>query len=315
VYDGGQAPGGVHAIGSSLAEEFGLAPFAAYNNVLPDATALSLTGAGAALDLSGFSETIGSLEGVADTEVILGGATSGATLTFGGNNTSTAFAGKITGPGGIVKTGTGAFDLNGTGANASAFDGPTVVSGGKFRVNGELSGTSSVQVSSGASLGGNGTITTANGNVVLAAGAKLEPGLTAGTLTLALGTGVLDVSAAVGLDGSGALVFELGSVANADLARLTTGQLSIGLGGLEFDDFTFATLAGFQAGTYTLFDTTAPLLGTLGSDLTGTIGGLDAMLLLSANNQDVLLTVVPEPSSVAMLLGGMLILARRRRCS
>lgn len=311
VYDGGQAPGGVHAIGASLAAEFGLAPFAAYNNVLPDGTALSLAGAGAALDLSDFSETIGSLAGVGGTEVMLGAGT----LTFGGNNNDTTFAGKITGTGGVVKTGAGTFELTGTGPNASTFTGPTVVSGGKFRVTGELTGTSSVQVAAGATLSGNGSIATANGNVLLAAGAKLEPGTAAGTLSLFLGTGTLDLAGAVGSDASAALLFELGAIGSSDRVLLSSGQLSIGTGGLEFDDFVFATLAGFGPGTYTLFDSSSPISGTLGLDLTGTIAGLGATLGTADSGRDVVLTVVPEPSSVAMMLGGILVLARRRRRS
>ena len=66
----------------------------------------------AALDLNGNSNTVGSLAG--------GGATGGnvtlgaGTLTTGGNNTSTAYAGNISGGGGLIKTGSGAFTLSGT---------------------------------------------------------------------------------------------------------------------------------------------------------------------------------------------------------
>ncbi len=76
--------------------------------------------AGAVLDLGGASETIGSLAG--------GGATGGnltlgaGTLTTGGNNSSTTFAGAISGSGGLTKTGTGVFTLTGNNTYSSVTD-------------------------------------------------------------------------------------------------------------------------------------------------------------------------------------------------
>ena len=68
--------------------------------------------AGVALDLNDFDQTIGSLAGGGTTggNVTLGSAT----LTLGGDNTSTTFAGNITGTGGLIKNGTGALTLSGT---------------------------------------------------------------------------------------------------------------------------------------------------------------------------------------------------------
>jgi hypothetical protein len=63
----------------------------------------------------------------------------------------------------------------------------------------------------------------------------------------------------------------------------------------------------------TLFDTSLALDGTLGTNLTGTIGGLDAILTTADGGRDLVVNVVPEPASVAMLLGGLVLLARRRR--
>jgi hypothetical protein len=149
--------------------------------------------------------------------------------------------------------------------------------------------------------------------VLLDAGAKLEPGAAVGTLRLTLGTGTLDLAAAVGVNGSGALLFELGMVGSSDSVLLSSGDLTIGIGGLEFDDFVFATVAGFAPGTYTLFDTSLPLDGTLGTDLIGTIGGFDATLTTADGGRDLVVNVVPEPASITMLLGGVALLVRRRR--
>ena len=85
--------------------------------------------AGVSLDLNDLNQTIGSLAG--------GGTTGGtvalgsATLTTGGNNTSTTFSGGITGAGGsLVKSGTGTFTLSGS----NAFSGSVLVSNGILRL-------------------------------------------------------------------------------------------------------------------------------------------------------------------------------------
>jgi len=79
---------------------------------------------GATLDLAGFATSIGSLAGGGTTG---GNVTLGAgTLTTGGGNTSTSYAGVISGTGGLTKTGSGTQTL--TGSNTYA--GTTTVSGG-----------------------------------------------------------------------------------------------------------------------------------------------------------------------------------------
>jgi fibronectin-binding autotransporter adhesin len=89
---------------------------------LPLASAVRLTTSGAALDLNDNNQTIGSLSGVAGTSVVLGTAT----LITGGNNTSTTFAGVISGNGGVEKAGTGTMTLTG----ANTYSGGTAVSAG-----------------------------------------------------------------------------------------------------------------------------------------------------------------------------------------
>jgi autotransporter-associated beta strand protein len=86
-------------------------------------SAFSLTGL-SVLDLNGFDASIGSLTGVAGATVSLGAHT----LTTGGDNTSTLFAGTILGlgGGGLVKIGTGIFTL----AGANTYPGGTTVGNG-----------------------------------------------------------------------------------------------------------------------------------------------------------------------------------------
>ena len=91
-------------------------------NVIPDGSAVLLKTANAVLDLNGNSETIGSLAGVAGSKVTL----LGGSLTTGGNNATTAFAGTITGGNNLVKTGTGTMTLG----TPASYTGTVTVSGG-----------------------------------------------------------------------------------------------------------------------------------------------------------------------------------------
>ena len=103
------------------------------------------------LDLNGFSQTIGSLAG--------GGATGGnvtlgvGTLTTGGNNTSTSYAGVISGNGGLTKTGTGTQTLT----NINTYTGTTTVSAGTLLLSGSgsINSTSAISVLAGATLASN----------------------------------------------------------------------------------------------------------------------------------------------------------------
>ena len=121
-------------------------------------------------------------------------------------------------------------------------------------------GAGAVNVNSGGALGGTGSVA---GAVTVAAGGKLSPGASAGTLTL---TGNADISGAVAATNSQSMLFELGST--SDKIVLSAGTLTIGSGLLEFDDFAFTAVSGFAAGDYTLFDTTQSISGSLGSNLT-----------------------------------------------
>lgn len=97
------------------------------------------------------------------------------------------------------------------------------------------------------------------------------------------------------------------------------GTLNIGSGLLEFSDFTFTGEEGVTTGVYTLFQTDNPIIGSLGSSLTGSFltntVPLFGTLQLSGDGTDIEFVVtIPEPSTCVLLgLGGLLGFAAWRR--
>jgi|GEM_PF-4196098 len=219
------------------------------------------------------------------------------------------FSGGTAGSGGLSKAGTGTLILTGSATHFGA----TSVDAGTLLVNGTLSGTSGVTVAG--TLGGTGTVfPSGTGGVSLSAGGKLAPGSTgAGNLNVTLTGGTVALSGGVTATGSAALVFELDTPAASDKVTVTGGPVDIGIAVLEFDDFNFTALGGFGQGTYTLFAGDTAITGTLGAVIDGTVGGLPAQIQLADSNTDLVLSVVPEPGSAALLMGGLAFLTAHRR--
>ncbi len=250
---------------------------------LPSTTNVTIA-SGATLDVNGVQQQIASLSGAVGSAVTLGAGR--LTIDSAANS---QFAGTISGAGGsLVKAGVGVLTLSA----ASTYSGATSVEAGTLRVSntsGSGTGTGAVMVKSGATLAGVGIINTAatNASVIVESGGSLAPGASAGTLTFDLGTGSLDLSAVA----SGGLKFELGAPAApgaSDVVVLNTGTLNIGV--LDFSDFQFADAGGVGVGSYTLFDASSDIVGSIGI-AGGSIGVFAAKLIVDEASDDVLLTV------------------------
>ncbi len=214
----------------------------------------------------------------------------------------------------LEKAGAGTWTLSGN----NTYTMNTRISGGTLLVNGThtnaTAGRGYVVTNSG-TLGGTGFISLSNGNIRVEAGGKLSPGSSPGKLSMALGTGQLNISNSVAAAGASNLIFELGAVGASDQIVLVTGFLDIGGGLLEFNDFVFSTNSGFVGGTYTLFDTANDIIGSLGAVTNGFIAGFESYLWFGDTGNDLLLTVIPEPGAVGLMLMGLAAMAafRKRR--
>ena len=231
--------------------------------------------AGAALDLNGFNQSIGSLAGAGS--VRLGAAT----LTTGSDNTSTTFSGTISGAGGLTKIGTGALTLTGV----SSYTGATAVNAGTLVVNGSIA-NSAVTVNSGGTLRGTGSI----GGLTVGNGGALSPGNSIGTLTVngnlvmtAAAAYIVEVSPSnadrtnvagtASLGGTVQAAFASGSYVTRAYTILSAAG---GLNGTTFNALTTSNLpANFTTSlSYTATDVILNLTATLGA-LT-TLGGPNA---------------------------------------
>jgi filamentous hemagglutinin family protein len=185
-------------------------------------TSAVFVGGGATFDLNNFAETVGSLAGAG--AVTLGSAT----LTAGGDNTSTNFSGVASGTGGLTKTGTGTLTLSG----ANSFTGPMTISGGVLRASG------------GAAIADTSQVSLAN-----TAGVSLD---VANDETIGNLSGGGNTGGNVTLNGNALTVNEVGSTTFRGVASGAGGITKLGAGTL--------TLSG-SANTYT--GTTTVTAGTL----------------------------------------------------
>jgi autotransporter-associated beta strand protein len=214
----------------------------------------------------------------------------------------------------------------------NTYDGGTDVFAGTLLLSntssGSATGTGNVSVRAGATLGGTGFSKPVTGSkITVLSGGFVAPGDG--------GIGTLSFS---GTSTTGTVAtFETGAKFKFDLNASTVtsdilASTSTVAGDFEFNDnvIDFTTLAGSLANgqTYTLFTaTTGGATGYAGLTLDGNnhitdglfigtgLGGLASESFLAVSGNDIVLNVVPEPQTWAMLLGGfgMLLAFQRNR--
>jgi len=198
----------------------------------------------------------------------------------------------ISGAGGVVKQGGGTVTISVT----DSYGGPTNINGGTLLVTGSISASSSVNIAGSATLGGTGTV----GPVVVADNGIVAPGVN--------GPGVL-ITGNFSLNPSSLLFFDL-SDANGLNDRLVAG------GNLTLDGTLFINPAPtFNEGTYRIFDYAGGLTNhTLDIDpsiLAAFPGSyIDVNTLGQVN---LVVAIVPEPTSAAFLVGSLGLMAFLRR--
>ena len=221
-----------------------------------------------------------------DSGAILGIDTTNASGTYSGNIPNSGNA-----PSGLLKLGGNILTLTGS----NSYTGPTTINQGTLLVNGSLA--SPVTVNSGGMLGGSGSLT----SVTVASGGSLSPGAA---------PAAMNVSGSLSLLSGAKMDYALDTPTDSDEVYMPSGPLV--LSGQQFADFNFTPLGGFGRGTYTLIDTNSVPIGSLGTSNSGTIDGMPAYIAVQGD--DVVLTVVPEPSTLVMLcIGGVVLLGWRWR--
>lgn len=286
--------------------------------------------AGVSLDITGFNNTIGSLSGggAAGGNVSLGAAT----LTTGGNNTSTTYDGVVSGTGGgVTKVGTGTLVFTAV----NTYTGSTTVNAGNLQVGAAgvgKTGTGATSVNgTGAVLSGTGVL---QGATTVTVG-QLSPGDSGGA-----SEGTLSFASGLTFNHATASTAAVLTIQGTTTANETGDRISI-TGILSLDsDSSFAVTAGSNwsptlGQSWTLLDWTGVLtlngwsVGSQfrsGSNADLNEGNLDLPDLSSyglgwsvssmsdgSTGGELVVAIVPEPSRALLLLVGLAFAAMRRR--
>jgi len=267
---------------------------------------------GATLQMNNGSVTVNGLNGGGTVGKLGSG---GRILTVGGNNANGNFSGNFVQTAGTIsvnKVGSGTQILSGS----MNENGSITVSGGTLLFNGtQTAGISNAFiVNAGATLGGNGTILLeSHASVVVSNGGTLAPGNSPGLLTI----------------NGGGLKLLSNSNYSVELNGLTLGStydstLISGSGFINISNSLLSVSLGFTPNVGDKFDiitnmTGNAILGTfagLADGSTFTAGGTDLEITyFGGTGNDVVLSVVPEPSSLLLTAAGVALMTVVRRRS
>lgn len=271
----------------------------AVNQGLSSGTDLSL-GSSSAFFLQGYNQTINSLTGSGAIRISGTGRTS--VLTISGTS-NTTFSGSIyeqsTNKIALVLTNSGRLTLT-NGTNVTSYNGGTTVGGGATLALGKsLTGTGSITLTNG-TLSGLTSSITLGGSVAVNSGAKLEvrDSLYSSAVTMTLAN-----ASTLTLNG-GEIDFTLGTssdsiVGSGGAFTLTSGTIALTLGSGFSYDSSYNLLTGFAStSTYSAANL----------DVTGISDQYDAVWNFNSTTGTLTLsfTSVPEPSTYALLISGVL---------
>jgi rhamnogalacturonan endolyase len=248
------------------------------------------------INASGQTTDIGELGGASGAFIGAGnGASINPTWRIGAKNTTNTFAGYIGNSGvtSLIKVGTGTLTLTGT----NSYSGGTTINAGILLVNnliGSGSGSGSVTVASGGTLGGNGII---SGAVTVNSGGALSPGNPLGTLT---------ISNNLTLAGGSTTFMQIehspltNNAVNVSGTLSQAGTLNVtNFGGTAFaagDSFKLFTAAGYS-GSFSSFN-----LPSLSAGLGWNTGALNTSGVLSVvvNAKPVIGTISISPGGLSL---------------
>jgi autotransporter-associated beta strand protein len=293
---------------------------------LPMTTPVTLAASGVTLDLNSNNQIVGSLAGVSGSNVLLGSGV----LTTGGDNTSTSFAGTISGAGSVNKVGSGTFTMSGN----NTYVGGTTVGAGALVAAKLSNGT--ISVTGGlAQLTAKGSANNVSGTTVVPAlsitGGSMDITNNAMVLTTAntsaatvrgyLKNGLLTSSTTAG-------GFAIGYADNATFGRTMFGGVSVDSTKLLIG-FVYSGDANLDGTVNALdFNAVATNFGVSSSSVwvqgdfnyDGLVNSADFTALgqnfnrVESTPAPALGSLVPEPASLGLVLAavGMTMLRRRR---